>query len=106
MPPSACKKKHDATGLSWIGTTAAVPSVPLPLHPLRPDAPSSFYSSRDRHHRVLRSFPTRRSSDLRHVRLAEIAGTAGVSKATASRALRDPESVSAASRAKVQQALA
>src|SRR5699024_3208117 len=42
----------------------------------------------------------------RHVRLAEIAGTAGVSKATASRALRDPESVSAASRAKVQQALA
>ena len=33
----------------------------------------------------------------RHVRLAEIAGTAGVSKATASRALRYPESVSAAS---------
>ena len=42
----------------------------------------------------------------RHVRLAEIAGTAGVSKATASRARRDPESVAAASRAKVQQALA
>lgn len=42
----------------------------------------------------------------RHVRLSEIAGTAGVSKATASRALRDPESVSAASRTKVQQALA
>jgi DNA-binding LacI/PurR family transcriptional regulator len=42
----------------------------------------------------------------RHVRLAEIAGTAGVSKATASRALRDPESVSAASLAKVRQALA
>jgi DNA-binding LacI/PurR family transcriptional regulator len=42
----------------------------------------------------------------RHVRLAEIAGTAGVSKATASRALRDPESVSPASRQKVQQALA
>ncbi|WP_209370861.1 LacI family DNA-binding transcriptional regulator [Brevibacterium renqingii] len=42
----------------------------------------------------------------RHVRLAEIAGTAGVSKATASRALRDPESVSPASLAKVRQALA
>lgn len=42
----------------------------------------------------------------RHVRLAEIAGTAGVSKATASRALRYPESVSAASLAKVRQALA
>jgi DNA-binding LacI/PurR family transcriptional regulator len=42
----------------------------------------------------------------RHVRLAEIAGTAGVSKATASRALRDSDSVSAASRQKVQQALA
>ncbi|MGC2939324.1 MULTISPECIES: LacI family DNA-binding transcriptional regulator [unclassified Brevibacterium] len=42
----------------------------------------------------------------RHVRLAEIAGTAGVSKATASRALRDPDSVSAASSAKVRQALA
>ncbi|HJF75388.1 MAG TPA: LacI family DNA-binding transcriptional regulator, partial [Brevibacterium linens] len=42
----------------------------------------------------------------RHVRLAEIAGTAGVSKATASRALRDPQSVSASSLAKVRQALA
>ncbi|SDS14436.1 DNA-binding transcriptional regulator, LacI/PurR family [Brevibacterium siliguriense] len=42
----------------------------------------------------------------RHVRLAEIAGTAGVSKATVSRALRDAESVSAASLAKVRQALA
>lgn len=42
----------------------------------------------------------------RHVRLSEIAGAAGVSKATASRALRDPDSVSAASLAKVQQALA
>lgn len=42
----------------------------------------------------------------RQVRLAEIAGAAGVSKATASRALRDPESVSEVSRQKVQQALA
>lgn len=41
----------------------------------------------------------------RHVRLADIAEAAGVSKATASRALRQPESVSAASQAKVRQAL-
>ncbi len=42
----------------------------------------------------------------RHVRLGDIATIAGVSKATASRALRDPESVSAASLAKVRRALA
>lgn len=45
------------------------------------------------------------SAEHRHIRLADIAEAAGVSKATASRALRQPESVSAASQAKVRQAL-
>lgn len=42
----------------------------------------------------------------RHVKLGDIAALAAVSKATASRALRDPGSVSAASLAKVRRALA
>ena len=42
----------------------------------------------------------------KHVGLGDIAGAAGVSKATASRALRDPDSVSAGSLAKVRRALA
>ncbi|MGO2037673.1 MAG: substrate-binding domain-containing protein [Brevibacterium sp.] len=45
-------------------------------------------------------------SEHRHVGLADIAATAGVSKATASRALRDHTSVSPTSLAKVRQALA
>ncbi|MCF2586981.1 LacI family DNA-binding transcriptional regulator [Brevibacterium sp. UCMA 11752] len=46
------------------------------------------------------------SGSHKHVGLADIAGAAGVSKATASRALRNPESVSSGSMAKVKQALA
>lgn len=42
----------------------------------------------------------------KHVGLGDIAAAAGVSKATASRALRDPDSVSTGSRSKVHRALA